>query len=147
MYGQIRVLVVNNGDTNDQDAGDGDGDGHQAFAVCREKYGNRDDNAFTFANNEREMKDPMGDDARDQGNANMPGYRVRKQTRDIVNMLWQAQHMAHYFMFMEDDFKLCPLALQGLQHLMRKVGDGLDDETQCFTDTCVCVCVCKGPRL
>ena len=34
-----------------------------------------------------------------------PGREVRKQTLDLVQLLEHSQHLARYYMFMEDDFR------------------------------------------
>jgi len=34
-----------------------------------------------------------------------PGREVRKQTLDLIQLLEHSQHLAQYYMFMEDDFR------------------------------------------
>lgn len=95
---------------------------------------------FTFVVNKR----PVVDDGSDAGDANHPGARVRRQTRDVVSLLEVAVALhgnddqtmafrrnsmqtaqpaageAQYFLFMEDDFRMCPSALEALAYLVRK---------------------------
>ena len=35
----------------------------------------------------------------------VPGRAVRKQTADLIMLLEAAQHLAHYYLFLEDDFR------------------------------------------
>jgi hypothetical protein len=113
MFGAVRVLVVNNGGS------------HSDFEKCREHFEGRPDNAFLFVLNTRsdQSYDPKGPNANDRGTADLPGYLVRRQTRDIANLLNEAKDRASYFMFMEDDFLLCPLALLAIQRFIEKVGN------------------------
>lgn len=64
--------------------------------------------------------DPLGD-VKDAGSNDKPGYKVRQQTRDVAALLEYAGEMGKLYMFMEDDFRLCPLALRSLQYLVEKV--------------------------
>ena len=64
---------------------------------------------------------PDGDDA---GSDNVPGARVRAQTRGVADLL-DAAHALHgasaaYYMFMEDDFRLCPGGLRSLALLLAR---------------------------
>ena len=82
------------------------------------------------------------DDGTDPGTDNVPGYRVRRQTRDVASLLtvvhalyvgsgYNNQSGSHthptaaapsnvYYMFMEDDFRLCPSGLEALAYLLAK---------------------------
>ena len=40
---------------------------------------------------------------------------VRRQTCDLVSLLEMAQPLSHYYMFMEDDFRLAPGPAQKAQ--------------------------------
>jgi len=51
----------------------------------------------------------------DLGNANVPGYAVRKQTRDIVVVMRKCMHKSKYYLFLEDDMKFCPHGLFVIQ--------------------------------
>jgi hypothetical protein len=74
-----------------------------------------------FASNDNPTKDPKPD-ARDEGDGNHPGYRVRKQTRDIAALLKFAAGTgdAEFYLFTEDDMELCPHALLATQHMLTK---------------------------
>lgn len=99
---------------------------------------------------------PPVDDGADGGSPDVPGARVRRQTRDVTTMLDLATSLfgavpyvpapgaaapvpvpaavtplllpadapASYFMFMEDDFRLCPRGLESLALLLAR-GDAL----------------------
>ena len=58
-------------------------------------------------------KNPEHDD-------NVPSTKVRRQTRAAIAMLRASAGLANYFMFMEDDFVLCPHALYALQYIISK---------------------------
>ena len=56
-----------------------------------------------------------------EGDANVPGAKVRRQTRAVVALLREAVGTASHFVFAEDDFILCPHALRAMQYLISKV--------------------------
>jgi hypothetical protein len=56
----------------------------------------------------------------DQGNSNVPGYRVRKQTRSVAQVLKRAKGRANYYLFLEDDMILCPHGFNSIQYLLSK---------------------------
>ena len=64
-----------------------------------------------------ELRDPLVD-------GNKPYWRVRKQTRDIAKVLEAAVQrpsaQAENFLFMEDDFRLCPQGLRAIHYLLQK---------------------------
>jgi hypothetical protein len=92
---------------------------------------------------------PVARDGQDEGSPNVPGYRVRQQARDVADLLalshtlfghvgggkaaWpeadglltqgpdsvHPQRMAAY-MFMEDDFRLCPGAAAAIGYMMAR---------------------------
>jgi hypothetical protein len=53
-------------------------------------------------------------------NANVPGSNVRRQTRAAIAMLRASAGLASHFIFMEDDFILCPHALYATQYIISK---------------------------
>jgi hypothetical protein len=97
---------------------------------------------------------PVQTDGSDDGSPNVPGARVRRQTRDVCDLLDAAQALAAVegssaagaagaqhpllahtqqlgsqlpagrascsFMFMEDDFRLCPRGVEALAYLLAK---------------------------
>eukprot|EP00908_Phaeocystis_cordata_P016228 Transcript_27499.p1 GENE.Transcript_27499~~Transcript_27499.p1 ORF type:complete len:356 (+),score=113.09 Transcript_27499:1134-2201(+) len=46
--------------------------------------------------------------------------RVRQHTRDVVAMVRLAHRRSRLFLFLEDDWRLCPLSLLALQHVASK---------------------------
>jgi hypothetical protein len=46
---------------------------------------------------------------------------VRRQTRAVVALLRASRGIAGHFLFMEDDFVMCPNALQTLAYITSKV--------------------------
>ena len=62
----------------------------------------------------------------DQGNANIPGFRVRKQTRNVASVLRQAyarfpEGVGRYYLFLEDDMLLCRHGFTAIQYMLQKV--------------------------
>lgn len=65
---------------------------------------------------------PRVEDGSDAGTDNFPGARVRAQSRDVVALLELAGALFHgaptdraaYYMFLEDDFRVCPQGLRSL---------------------------------
>ena len=55
-----------------------------------------------------------------EGDPNVPVSKVRRQTRAAVAMLRASAGLASHFMFMEDDFILCPHVLYALQYIIGK---------------------------
>lgn len=49
-----------------------------------------------------------------------PGRAVRAQTRNLVELLSLARHRGTYYMFMEDDFRVCPFMLRALHYVLAK---------------------------
>ena len=61
----------------------------------------------------------------DLGDANKPGSRVRRQTRNIASVMDKANSLVGgggegFFMFAEDDMSLCPSALTALHYFLDK---------------------------
>jgi hypothetical protein len=79
----------------------------------------RDDSPFAFALNLNEVIQ----DGQDEGDPNVPGARVRRQTRDVVHVMHTAYSIfaqdADYYMFQEDDFRLCPRGGETLAFLLQ----------------------------
>ena len=109
MYQQIQVWVMNNAPS---DAA------HESFARNQAKY--RDRSEFRFLSNDHLLVDPVGPDARDVGSADRPGFRVRKQSRDIARLMQVAKDASQYYMAMEDDFTICTNTFHIVTHAIRK---------------------------
>lgn len=56
----------------------------------------------------------------DHGDANHPGYLVRRQTRNIVTVIRKSLNLAQYYLFLEDDMQICPNGLLAIQYLLNK---------------------------
>jgi hypothetical protein len=54
-------------------------------------------------------------------------FVVRKQTRDIASMLRITQGRSQYFMFTEDDMKLCPQGLSAIRYALQRVSISYPD--------------------
>lgn len=67
---------------------------------------------------------PPANDGTDEGDPNVPGACVRQQTRDVVQVMAVASALysrqAAYYMFQEDDFRLCPRAGEALGYMLAK---------------------------
>jgi hypothetical protein len=103
---RIKVLVMNNY-----------GPGHKAFHRSRDKHAGSP--YVEFLTNDARLPDPMGD-LRDAGSPNKPGFKVRKQTRDLVALLRAARGRGHYYLFLEDDMLLCPHGLLAIRYMISK---------------------------
>lgn len=126
MFDQVQVWVMNNGLP--------DRAPHASFEHARKQYADR--TAFRFLTNDHSLQDekPL---ARDVGSSDTPGYRVRKQTRDIAHLMHAVRDQSQYFLAMEDDFEICPNSIGMLLHMIRKTthADALSGgETTPMTD-------------
>jgi len=57
----------------------------------------------------------------DPGNANKPGYLVRRQTRNLAMVLHTVQEKSRYYLFLEDDMRLCGQGFTALHYLIHKL--------------------------
>lgn len=57
---------------------------------------------------------------RDHGSQNTPGWKVRKQTRDLVTLLRLVNGAAEYILLMEDDMQLCPYGLIASEYILAR---------------------------
>ncbi|KAA6429434.1 MAG: hypothetical protein FRX49_00828, partial [Trebouxia sp. A1-2] len=46
---------------------------------------------------------------------------VRRQTCDLIELMEMAQPIAHYYLFMEDDFRMCPHTMRLLPYMLAKL--------------------------
>lgn len=108
LYGRIRVLVVNNSPGK-----------HAVFDEARERFSGRPDGAlFLFEENAAVDAD---DSATDPGSPNVPGARVRRQTRHAAEALERGAALgALYHLVMEDDFLVCQNALRAIQYIIAR---------------------------
>jgi len=107
LYNNVLVIVCNNRPGM-----------HDEFKAVKDMIeGSEKKDYFEFI--ERTNPDPMGSKM-DKGTPNLPGYKVRQQTMDVTTLLKEAKGKAHHYLFMEDDFELCPNAMQALLYLIGK---------------------------
>jgi hypothetical protein len=76
---------------------------------------------FVFVENNHPLLDATPD-KRDMGDANYPGYRVRHQTRDVASLVLhdEVKDKSEYFLFMEDDLRLCNHGILAFRYLISK---------------------------
>ena len=110
LYQQVQVLVMNHSPPHTP---------HTAFEDARRELSASPSSPFHFLTNPGLLADATPE-LRDAGSANLPGWKVRKQTRDIVATLRAAQGRSRYYLFMEDDFTWCPHTLQLLTYMVDK---------------------------
>ena len=123
-----------------------EGNTHSRFYEAQSLYGKYKYFEFFTLNSSEELADPkVGANAHnDQGNANIPGFRVRKQTRSIVSVIRKtlsylksssstvssvSNHLTEsvlsndsnqYYLFLEDDMLVCPNGFLAMQYLLDK---------------------------
>ena len=107
LYGRVHVYVMNN-----QMEG-----AHEMWEALREEL--RTEPHFHFLVNDGSLHDD-NPAQRDAGTSNEPGWRVRKQTRDVVAVMNAAARKSSYYMLMEDDFTFCPSLLRLIPYLVNK---------------------------
>lgn len=125
MYGQVLMVVVNM-----QAAGSGRHIRYEEAKILYSSVTNRKSIYFEFLDNGSDMNgnsndllsDPVeGATAEnDRGTANKPGFRVRKQTRNIVSVMRKCEGKGKYYLFLEDDMQFCPSGLLAIQYLLAK---------------------------
>jgi hypothetical protein len=120
MYGQVLMIVVN---MQGAEAGP-----HQRYEEAKSLYSqskNPKGIYFEFIDN-RDITDTFEDPLsgrtalNDYGNANVPGFKVRKQTRNIVSVMRRSEGKGKYYLFLEDDMQFCPSGLLAIQYLLDK---------------------------
>ncbi|GAB4821608.1 hypothetical protein N2152v2_008654, partial [Parachlorella kessleri] len=121
LYGQVQVLVMNNkpGQHPEFEAlrqRVAAGDAGDTFAAKAALYISFLDNPGTVTDPAPDLPEP--DDLNNPGDR--PGSQVRKQTCDVISLLRHAAPLSSYYLFMEDDFQVCPYALRALQYALTK---------------------------
>ena len=132
LYQRVAVMVVNVHEA---------GKPHRRFAEARALYapGAHPLSSYFYFSElspEEHLADPKpGATAQnDLGNANVPGYRVRKQTRNVAAVMRRAYTsfpdsaaagtgaaaVGRYYLFLEDDMLLCRHGLVAIQYLLAK---------------------------
>ena len=98
---------------------------HTVFNKAKERYGKGPKAkyfVFSEITSEEILPDPRtgANAANDKGNANKPGFVVRRQTRNIVTVLRKNINKAKYYLFLEDDMQFCPNGILAIQYLLSK---------------------------
>ena len=96
------------------------GAGHKRFDEARERFSTNA--AFRFS---EKAEDPAltanrVDPPHVAGNANRPGWKVRKQTRDVASVLRIVKDEARYFVFGEDDMALCDHGFRAMTYIIER---------------------------
>ena len=100
---------------------------HLRFEQLQRKYGDPTGAAATyrpelhFVVNPAPLRD-ANPAARDEGAPNFPGWRVRKQTRDVASNLRYAAATFNprFYLFVEDDMAFCGQAMLAIQYLLAR---------------------------
>ena len=68
------------------------------------------------------LQDPVkGKNANnDRGNANIPGYIVRRQTRNIYTTIQKNLDIGKFYLFLEDDMEFCSKVIQTIDYMLKK---------------------------
>ncbi|KAK3263399.1 hypothetical protein CYMTET_27790 [Cymbomonas tetramitiformis] len=116
-FGKVGVFVMNN------KPGD-----HKVYDRVKEYYKTGEGAGgraayLHFLDNPGVVKDPAPHlpDPDDLHNpTNRPGRGVRKQTCDLVTLIEMARDISDYYLFMEDDFAVCPHFTRALHYVIEK---------------------------
>jgi hypothetical protein len=129
LYGQVLITVVNLQAIIPEKASDI----HRVYDQAKQKYTNPENPYsiyFEFIELTLESTivkelnpDPVPGRSiqNDPGNANKPGYLVRRQTRNLVMVLYHIFHKSDYYIFVEDDMQLCSYGFMVLHYLINKI--------------------------
>ena len=123
-FGAVKIVLMKSNAAED----------HPAFDEAKRRWGPQSGSAksvyIEFAENTVPYEDATPGDRDKQIDPNKPYWKVRKQTRDIAKMLEFAVKSTRatgrsaaggHFLFMEDDFRLCPQGLRAVHYLIQKV--------------------------
>jgi hypothetical protein len=131
LYGQVLIVLLNV-----------NGPGHERFDEAKALYAPDSPNNkhpkgvyFEFhdiarsgaprgtSDSEDVWVDPKSgaDPHNDPGTPNRPGYRVRKQTRNIVAVMRKSLGKGKYYLFLEDDMQICGHGFLAIQVRGRKI--------------------------
>lgn len=100
---------------------------HPAFERIRTTYHGHPCFRFEYAP-ANAIGDQSVDGGRyDVGTRNVPGYRVRRQTRHFAVLLNHVANESDYFLTMEDDFIACPSILPTIAHIIYKAHHWVGD--------------------
>jgi hypothetical protein len=119
LYNKVLVIVVNmqvNSNPNRK---------HIIYEQAKTKYASSPlSSSFLFLELEASeiIEDPLPgrNQHNDLGNANKPGFLVRRQTRNIVSVMRKSVNHGRYYLFLEDDMVLCQHGLFTINYLLHK---------------------------
>lgn len=121
LYHQILINVINMQANSDPRRA------HVMFEKAKELYGSATSPYASYFRFSELQKNDITPDPRsgtnaqsDPGNANVPGYLVRRQTRNIAFVVQRSLHLGKYYLFLEDDMQLCAQGFLAIQYLLRK---------------------------
>ena len=126
LYGRVLVFVV-----NVYSNGNGNGNGeHAVFEEAKalyseERIGEKSE-YFRFVSLDagEVLPDPIPgrNEFNDMGNANHPGYKVRKQTRNLASVVKKTLSLSDgdVYLFLEDDMRFCSHGFTTMQYLLDK---------------------------
>ena len=123
LYGRVIVYVVNVF-----------GSTHAVFDEARALYSSSSSSSsvsaglksmyfkFTSLEAGEVLADPVtgSNELNDLGNANHPGYRVRKQTRNLASVVKKTVGAGETYLFLEDDMQFCPHGFTTMQYMLDK---------------------------
>jgi hypothetical protein len=112
LYGKVRIVIMN------MRPGE-----HPLFEKVRSKVLKSDKgraHVFFVENNNPGLD--ATPNKKDRGTPDLPGYKVRKQTRDLVSLLRSKAIMkkSEYYLFSEDDMRLCDHGIIALRYLINR---------------------------
>jgi hypothetical protein len=92
---------------------------HSGFDEAKARFANATE--FVFVEN-RARSSEIPPPGADLGDDKHPAWNVQRHSRDIVFMIeYAADHLSPaYFVFMEDDFVMCPDAMNAIVHFINK---------------------------
>lgn len=119
MYNQIIVNIVNMQVNANPEIR------HTVYEQAKAKYSHHPLSAsfqFSELRSDEILADPLPNrnSKNDPGNANKPGFLVRRQTRNIVTVMRRNINKAKYYLFLEDDMKLCQNGFLAINYMLQK---------------------------
>ena len=113
-FGRVRVVVMNMRPGK-----------HTAFDACKAWVSStfKGRSHVTFVENTVPGRNPMPGRT-DRGTKDKPGFAVRQQTRDLVDLISHPSvaGASEYYLFSEDDMRFCEHSIVALRYLINKAG-------------------------